>query len=193
MGSGIRVSARLVPCKARVRRRPDAAPVFGGNQESGVAVSVLDNDQVHQISAAARDRLSAEERELAERRDELIAQQGAETGGDLVDQASAATQQIDIESIEGRLQRIRDLLSTSTVITEVDSDTVGIGSQVTLRFDDGSTEAYQVGLIEEQVDDVVALTPTSPLGQALLGHRVGDEVTYAAPAGELTVAILAAA
>ena len=144
----------------------------------------------NQLSPAARARLVAEEQELAANRVQLIAQQGAEKGGDLIDQASIATQQIEIESLDRRLARIRELLASSTVTAVTDTDVVAIGSRVTLKFDDGSTETYQVGLIEEQDDDVVALTPTSPLGRALLGHRVGDSVSYDAPAGKLSVEIV---
>jgi transcription elongation factor GreA len=154
-----------------------------------VAVSLLDH-QIHQLSAAARSRLERDEIELMQRRAELVAEQGSETGGDLVDQASFATQQIEIESIDRRLVRIRELLSATTVATDTPADTVAVGSVVTLRFDDGGTETYQVGLIEEQEGDVVALTPTSPLGQALMGHRVNDKVTYDAPVGKLTVEIV---
>ena len=155
-------------------------------------MSVLDH-QIHQLSASARKRLQQDEIDLTARRVELVAEQGSETGGDLVDQASFATQQIEIESIDRRLNRIRDLLSATTVASDAPEDTVAVGSVVTLRFDDGSTETYQVGLIEEQADDVVALTPTSPLGRALMGHKVGDKVTYAAPVGELSVEIVQAA
>lgn len=160
-------------------------------------MTVLDQ-QVHLLSPAARARLGEELEELTERRAELVAQQGSETGGDLVDQASVATQQIEIESIDRRLTRIRDLLSAAAeaeaegadAADTPDADTVAVGSTVTLRFSDGSTESYHVGQIEEQSDDIVALTPTSPLGQALLGQRVGDSVTYEAPAGKLTVEIV---
>jgi transcription elongation factor GreA len=161
----------------------------GGNRGSVVAVSLLDH-QIHQLSASARTRLEKDEIELTQRRAELVAEQGSDTGGDLVDQASFATQQIEIESIDRRLARIRELLSATTVASDAPDDTVAVGSVVTLRFDDGSTETYQVGLIEEQAGDVVALTPTSPLGQALMGHRINDKVTYDAPVGELTVEIV---
>jgi transcription elongation factor GreA len=154
-----------------------------------VAVSLLDH-QIHQLSASARTRLERDEIELTARRAELVAEQGSETGGDLVDQASFATQQIEIESIDRRLTRIHELLSATTVAGDAPDDTVAVGSVVTLRFDDGSTETYQVGLIEEQAGDVVALTPTSPLGRALLGHKVDDKVTYDAPVGKLTVEII---
>lgn len=166
--------------------------VLGATEGSEAAVSVLDH-QVHVLSEAARERLHREEEQLLVRRAELLAEQGSETGGDLVDQAGVAAQQIEIESIDRRLSRIRDLLSATTIATTVEKDTVGLGSKVTLRFDDGSTETYQVGLIEEQDDEVVALTPTSPLGQALIGQRKGGQITYAAPAGQLTVEIVGVA
>jgi transcription elongation factor GreA len=165
---------------------------LGATEGSEAAVSVLDH-QVHLLSDSARGRLNREEEQLILRRAELLAEQGSETGGDLVDQAGVAEHQLEIESIDRRLNRIRDLLSATTIATTVEKDTVGLGSKVTLRFDDGSTETYQVGLIEEQDDEVVALTPTSPLGQALIGQRKGEQVTYAAPAGELTVEIVGVA
>ena len=127
---------------------------------------------------------------MAKHADLLVEQGQAETGGDLVDQAAVAAQQIEIENVERRLARIRELLALPTVATGNCGDGVAVGSVVTLRFDDGDTETYQVGLIEEQVDDVVALTPDSPLGQALLGQKKGKSITYAAPAGELTVEIV---
>jgi transcription elongation factor GreA len=165
---------------------------LGATEGSEAAVSVLDH-QVHLLSDSARGRLNREEEQLIQRRAELLAEQGSETGGDLVDQAGVAEHQLEIESIDRRLNRIRDLLSATTIATTVEKDTVGLGSKVTLRFDDGSTETYQVGLIEEQDDEVVALTPTSPLGRALIGQRKGEQVTYAAPAGELTVEIVGVA
>lgn len=153
-------------------------------------MSILDQP-TRQISASTRERLQHEAQALEQRRTELIAEQSqAETGGDLVDQASVAAQQIEIENVERRIAHIEELLASSTVAIAGKADSVVIGTVVTLRFDDGSTEAYQVGEIEEQTGDVIALTPTSPLGQALIGHRKGDRVTYDAPAGELTVEIM---
>ncbi|REF36718.1 GreA/GreB family elongation factor [Thermasporomyces composti] len=152
-------------------------------------MSLLDH-QIHQLSESARKRLQNEAAELTRRRAELLAEQGSEKGGDLVDQAWFATQQMEIENIDRRLARIEELLSATTVVSDAPEDTVAVGSVVTLRFNDGSTETYQVGLIEEQDGDVVALTPTSPLGRTLLGHQVGDKVTYDAPAGKMTVEIV---
>ena len=48
-----------------------------------------------------------------------------------------------------------------------------------------------VGSIEEQREDVEVLSPDSPLGEALMGASVGDEVTFEAPNGDLTVKVVA--
>jgi transcription elongation factor GreA len=153
-------------------------------------MSILDQP-TRQLSASARTRLEHEELILVQRRAELIVEPSqAETGGDLIDQASVFAQQIEIEKVDNKLAHIRELLASTTVACGAADGSVAVGSVVTLKFDDGSTETYQVGLIEEQDADVVALTPTSPLGQALIGHRKGETLTYAAPAGELTVEIV---
>jgi transcription elongation GreA/GreB family factor len=44
---------------------------------------------------------------------------------------------------------------------------------------------------ENKVVGLVLASPDSPLGAALLGHAVGDEVAYQAPAGTMTVRITA--
>jgi transcription elongation GreA/GreB family factor len=48
-----------------------------------------------------------------------------------------------------------------------------------------------VGSIEEQRDDVLVVSPGSPLGAALLGSAVGDTVSFEAPGGMLAVKVVA--
>ena len=55
---------------------------------------------------------------------------------------------------------------------------------MSLRYEgDDDVERYLVGSIEERRDDLAVISPASPLGQALLGHRAGDQVEYQAPRG----------
>ena len=69
---------------------------------------------------------------------------------------------------------------------------VANGSIVSLRYQgDDEVERYLIGSIEERRDDLAVISPSSPLGQALLGHRAGDMVEYQAPRGTLTVEIVA--
>ena len=65
------------------------------------------------------------------------------------------------------------------------------GSVITIRYEgDSDTETYLLGSIEERRDGMEIMSPTSPLGTALMGHRPGDTVEYVAPGGHLRVAIV---
>lgn len=97
--------------------------------------------------------------------------------------------------MEARIAKIAGILEHAVIIPEGEGDgTVANGSIVTLRYEgDGEdeTERYLIGSIEERHDDLNVVSPTSPLGEALLGAAVGDVVGYAAPNGELRVEVVA--
>jgi transcription elongation GreA/GreB family factor len=60
---------------------------------------------------------------------------------------------------------------------------VGVGTLVRLRYPDGSLDTVLVTAIPDE--DVPSVTPDSPLGMALLGATVGEEVAWNAPQGRL--------
>ena len=58
------------------------------------------------------------------------------------------------------------------------------GCVVSVRYegdDDDEIERYLVGSIEERRDGLDVMSPGSPLGAALIGAKVGDDVSYEAP------------
>lgn len=67
---------------------------------------------------------------------------------------------------------------------------VRIGSRVTVTSADGA-EAYELVAPSEANPRKRLISKESPIGRALLGKRVGDEVTVVAPAGSFTVTITA--
>ena len=70
---------------------------------------------------------------------------------------------------------------------------VGPGTIVTIVYDgdaEDDAERYLVGHIEERARGLDVISPTAPLGAALLGARAGDTVAYEAPTGELRVRVL---
>lgn len=94
--------------------------------------------------------------------------------------------------IEGEIMTIENMLRNSKIIEEgQDTDTVVIGSTVVLKdieFDEdleyaivGSAEADPM---EGRISD------ESPVGKAVLGHRVGDIVEVSVPAGTLKYEVL---
>ncbi|MSX35533.1 MAG: transcription elongation factor GreA, partial [Actinobacteria bacterium] len=54
---------------------------------------------------------------------------------------------------------------------------------------DDEVERLLVGSMEERAE-LEVLTPGSPLGQALMGNKVGDVVDFEAPGGVLKVEIV---
>ena len=81
--------------------------------------------------------------------------------------------------LERRITILRDRLQRAVLIDEeaaVASDKVSVGSCVKIDRDDGES-------MEIEISSVGGVSPDSPLGKALIGKKVGDEVVVAAPAG----------
>jgi transcription elongation factor GreA len=75
--------------------------------------------------------------------------------------------------------------------TVADQGVVNPGVVVEIRYDgDDEVERYLVGSIEERREGVSVISPGSPLGKALIGHKPGDRVEYEAPSGVLSAEIL---
>jgi transcription elongation factor GreA len=56
---------------------------------------------------------------------------------------------------------------------------VSVLSTVTVLFDGDDpddAETYLIGHIEEKTDGIEIMSPSSPIGSALLGHNEGDKV-----------------
>ena len=95
--------------------------------------------------------------------------------------------------MESRIRQLQALLKNAEVVEAVDTSdgTVTQGVVVTLRYEgDETTQDYFVGSIEERRGDMPVVSPSAPLGQALLGKVVGDTVDYEAPGGVLRVEVV---
>ena len=148
------------------------------------------------ISQAAFDRLTAEIQELRThgRIDLADRIEKAREHGDLKENAEYHAAKEEKAKMEARIAKIAGILENAVIIPEGEGDgTVANGSIVTLRYEgdaEDETERYLIGSIEERHDDLHVVSPTSPLGEALLGAAVGDVVGYAAPNGELRVEVV---
>lgn len=142
-------------------------------------------------SAASRRRLEAERDELRVRLADLTVRADELSGpGDSVDHAVALERQFEQEHVRAQLNSLEQLLSLPPRTDEVPEGVVGIGSSVRLAFAGGDEQTLLLASIEEADDTREVLTFDSPLGRALLGSRVGDEVEYTAPAGSMKVRVL---
>ncbi|HEX2149290.1 MAG TPA: transcription elongation factor GreA [Actinomycetota bacterium] len=90
--------------------------------------------------------------------------------------------------------RIRQLEYTidRAVVREVstNADEVGPGIIVTVKDKFGTEDYLIADSMEEKVDGCSTVTPTSPMGKALAGKKVGETATVEAPRGSFTVEIV---
>ena len=113
--------------------------------------------------------------------------------GDISDNAAYEVAKQDQAMLEGRIARLETLLREAVVRDKpADASVVGQGVVVTVRdcVDADIEDSFVVAESEERVTGARVLSPRSPLGQALLGKRVGDRVTYEAPGGTFTYEIV---
>ena len=146
------------------------------------------------LSREAYERLRAELEDLTTRGRVDIAQtiETARELGDLKENADYHAAREDQGRMEARIRQLQSLVDHAVIVNASHaSDTVAAGSIVALRYEgDDEADRFLVGSIEERRSDVAVVSPASPLGQALVGHRKGDVVSYQAPGGNLKVEIV---
>ena len=113
--------------------------------------------------------------------------------GDLTENADYTAAKEEQGFLEGRIQQIEVMLLRAKIITENGpTDEVSLGSQVTVvEKGEDEDEIFQIVGIAEADPANGKISYESPLGQTLLGHRVGDTVTVEAPRGEIIFKIVA--
>ncbi|MCF6161168.1 MULTISPECIES: transcription elongation factor GreA [Furfurilactobacillus] len=116
--------------------------------------------------------------------------QEARALGDLSENAEYSAAKRDLRHLESRLRYLNKLLQYAEVVTPQTPDQVEIGKHVDVQFEDeNDTDAYQiVGKFEADLD-ANKISFDSPLGRAMINHKVGDTVTVNAPNGDYQVTI----
>jgi transcription elongation factor GreA len=150
---------------------------------------------VHQLSRPAFERLQGEFEDLTTRGRIEIANaiERARELGDLSENGDYQAAKDQQGHMEGRIRQLESILKNCSIVDDVADGTVGPGTLVTILYegdDDDMAETYLLGHIEEHHDKFDVISPGSPLGSALLGHRAGESVRYDAPNGRLGVKIV---
>lgn len=109
--------------------------------------------------------------------------------GDLSENSEYEDAKNEQGMVEGRILTLERMVRNAVIIEEQHNGVVQMGSRVRLRGDEGEEEFTIVGPAEV---DVTAgrISLESPVGRALLGHRVGEAVEVITPGGRRTVTIL---
>jgi len=149
----------------------------------------------NQLSRSAYDRLTAEFDDLTTRGRIEVAEkiERAREMGDLSENGDYHAAKDEQGHMEGRIRQLEHLLENAEIIEGGADGIVAPGTIVTIVYDgdsDDAAERYLVGHIEEQIGGLDVISPTAPLGSALVGAEAGQWVSYEAPNGELRVRVL---
>ena len=127
------------------------------------------------------------------KRPETVAQmQDAKGNGDWMDQTEYMLIEQELGFIDGRIQELQYMLDHAQLIEPGNEDNVvDVGETVAIESNDGELEEYTIVGVAEADPSQGFISNESPLGRALLHHKVGDEVVVHAPMGELRYHITA--
>lgn len=113
--------------------------------------------------------------------------QSAKEEGDLSENAAYDEAKAAQGFMEGRIQTLQALLQDAVIIEpKQNSDVVALGSKVTVvEEDDDDPETYTIVGSAEADPLEEKISNESPIGSALLNHKVGDVVAVQTPGGEI--------
>ena len=107
--------------------------------------------------------------------------------GDLSENADYHDAKEQQAFLEGRINYLEELLRVATVVPDEQNKPVmvRVGVEVTVQEEGEKPETFSIVGAAEANPKEGKISNESPLGSALMGHKVGDKVSVKAPAGEL--------
>jgi transcription elongation factor GreA len=130
------------------------------------------------------DRLFTQRKEITKRIQEER-QIGAFAEGGEFDEAKH-----ELAFVDGKIHSLERQLRNAVIVDGHKTSEVSLGSTVVVSADDGETERYTIVGSPEANPSVGKISHESPVGRALLGKRVGDQVSVQVPSGTLSFTIL---
>ena len=125
-----------------------------------------------------------EYRKIVVRKKELEAVKEARAQGDLSENFEYKAAKQDKNRNESRIRYLERMLKTANIVSDDSKeDEIGINNTVDLYFeDDEEVETYRIVTSVRGNSLAGLISIESPLGEAVLGHKVGDRVKI--PAGD---------
>lgn len=109
--------------------------------------------------------------------------------GDLSENAEYAEAKDEMAFVEGRILELENSISRAAVINRHNADAVTIGAQVTVKGD-GGEKTYTIVGSNEADPTQGKISNETPLAQALIGRKIGEEIEVATPRGKIRYTII---
>ena len=105
--------------------------------------------------------------------------------GDLSENADYDAAKNDQAEIEGRIKKIEKMLENVEIIEKGDSDTVSLGTTVSIKYvdDEDETDEYQIVGSQDADPFQSKISNESPIAKAIMNKRIGDIVDVESPNG----------
>lgn len=137
-------------------------------------------------------RLELSELKTVKRREIAQRIQEAKELGDLSENAEYVEAKNEQAFAEGRIAELEATIKNAVIIhADKKSDVVRVGSSVKVRDEQKAMNTYAIVGSNEADPSAGRISNESPLGQAFIGKRVGDDVTIAVPRGSRNFTIVA--
>ena len=138
----------------------------------------MSQPRTEQLTAEQRQALEAELAELEGPRRKAAVQaiKTAREFGDLSENFEYHAAKNEQGLLEARIRTLRERLNHAVTVEHDTDEHVGVGSIV--EIEDGDGDAMEV-----EISAVGGVSPDSPLGSALMGAAIGDQVDVQAPSG----------
>lgn len=125
-----------------------------------------------------------------QRPENLRAIKEARALGDLSENADYDAAKNDQARLEGRIKRLEKILENYELIESKESDKVGLGSTVEIKYvDDNEEDEYKIVGSQEADPFSSKISNESPIAKALLNKKVGDIVEVESPNGSYKIEI----
>lgn len=127
------------------------------------------------------------------RKENTAALKVAKSFGDLSENSEYDEAKNEQAEIEARIAEIENMLKNVEIIDEdgIDTGVVSVGAKVNVKDVDDGEEAEYLIVGSTEADPMKGkISDESPLGSALLGHKIGEIVVVEAPMGKIEYEIL---
>jgi len=157
-------------------------------QDFNMTTNFLTKDGFNKLQEELDHLKSVKRQEVADRLHEAL------EGGELIENAEYEAAKNEQAFVEGRIQELEVLLASAHIIEEngkpKKSDGIQIGYKVTIKEGNFEAETFTIVGAAEANPREGKISNESPIGKAILGHKVGDVVKVETPGGTYNVKIM---
>lgn len=145
-----------------------------------------------QLTKEGHDTIQKEYKELTEKKRPYAVErlQKARGMGDLSENSEYTASKEELALVEGRIQEIEEILKYAEIVQNHNHGaSIEVGSRISVETN-GQRDQFEIVGEFEADPSKKKLSQTSPIGKALLGKKIGEEVEISVPAGKINYRIV---